>query len=297
MLGKLMKYEWKNTAKIVSIILLVVAGATLVGIVGMVFPIRYIITWENGASVDDVGTNISIGLMTMTAAVAFFICVFSMVGVNYALYGYLSVRFYKTMYTDEGYLTHTLPLRTGEILRGKTIVAVAWAVILNLCVALATGILLGMGAMAFNDVLASVGLTNLSELARAWPELKEELVSQGLVAHAVHFVLAAVITVFVTPFGTLLTIFGGLSIGQLSRKHKLLLGILTTVGLFFLHSVLSQILRVMFNFAAMMARKPTDTAALFYIGTLDAGILTSLIMGSLMYFVTYQILSKKLNLE
>ena len=42
---------------------------------------------------------------------------------------YLTMRFYKTMYSNQGYLTHTLPLSTTAILNTKILTAVLWLVI------------------------------------------------------------------------------------------------------------------------------------------------------------------------
>lgn len=291
MLGKLMKYEWKSTAKIVSIILLVVAGVTLLGAVGIILPSRYLMA--HGENIYRGGDIVAV-FMAMSAMMTFFIYVFSLGGVNYVLYGYQSVRFYKTMYTDEGYLTHTLPMKPGEVLLGKTLVAAAWSVILNLCVILSMVVLFGIGMAVSRDALEYMGIPELSEIIS---EVREALVSEGYLTEAIHFILAVVGTVFLTPIGTLLMIFGGLSIGQLSRKHKLLFGILSIVGILFVNSILSQIFRVLFTLAAMASMNPETVAFMGYIGALDSGFLTALIMGGLMYFVTYLILSKKLNLE
>ena len=203
MLGKLMKYEWKQTSKIVLIMLLVVVGVTLLGVAGIVIPIRYLVAQEAMRDIDVIPIFLS-----MTVMLTFFLYVFSLVGVNYVLYGYQGVRFYKTMYTEQGYLTHTLPLMPGQILLGKTVVAVAWSVIMNLCVVLSVVVLVGASLFAFGDMFAYMGLPDLPQMIN---ETKNELIRQGYMSQVVHIILSMTLTLFLTPFGVLSILFGSLS--------------------------------------------------------------------------------------
>ena len=67
--------------------------------------------------------------------------------------------------------------------------------------------------------------------------------------------------------------------------------------MFFVNSIVSQLFRFLFTITALVSENIETIAALGYTSTFDASILTALFMGGLMYFITYLILSKKLNLE
>ena len=231
--------------------------------------------------------------MMMTAMMMFFIYVFSLVGVTYTMTGYQGVHFYKTMYTDEGYLTHTLPVTPNQILLSKTLVAGCWQAIINLCVVGSWIILVMIMLFSFTDIMPEMGLP---ELDRMYSELRAEIIRQNMTPQAIHMILSAIAAVIISPFGLILTIFGGLTIGQLSGKYKLLLGILAFVGLLFVQSILGQVLRFMFTIAAFAATSVDDYALSSFAGTMDANVITSLLFGGIMYFVSYQILSKNLNL-
>ena len=99
MLGKLLKHEWKEISvipcvlSVVLLVLSVISGFSFLGI-------------REGAA--DVSR-----FMTIMLWLLFY---FALIAVSLGITIYLAVHFYKTMYTDEGYLTHTLPVSGRELL-------------------------------------------------------------------------------------------------------------------------------------------------------------------------------------
>lgn len=104
MLGKLLKHEWKEISvipcvlSVVLLVLSVISGFSFLGI-------------REGAA--DVSR-----FMTIMLWLLFY---FALIAVSLGITIYLAVHFYKTMYTDEGYLTHTLPVSGRELLWSKLI--------------------------------------------------------------------------------------------------------------------------------------------------------------------------------
>lgn len=98
MLGKLLKHEWKEISvipcvlSVVLLVLSVISGFSFLGI-------------REGAA--DVSR-----FMTIMLWLLFY---FALIAVSLGITIYLAVHFYKTMYTDEGYLTHTLPVSGREL--------------------------------------------------------------------------------------------------------------------------------------------------------------------------------------
>ena len=110
MLGKLLKHEWREIWKIPAIllgILLVVsvfAGSTFFAPV-----------WDSELS--------GLGILAMLVWMLYY---FAIIGVSIGVTLYLAIHFYKTMFTDEGYLTHTLPVTSHELLLSKILPMMAW---------------------------------------------------------------------------------------------------------------------------------------------------------------------------
>lgn len=112
MLGKLFKYEFKNTYKLMFIIYGVMAFVTILGCIAMY-----------GDS-DPAGTENQLQEIFFTAAMVFYVLgVFALFVVSYV---YMCVHFYKTMYSDQGYLTHTLPVGQMSIFNVKLLVSLCW---------------------------------------------------------------------------------------------------------------------------------------------------------------------------
>lgn len=102
MLGKLIKYEFKATARI----FLPLLGALLA--VSAVTRLLLGLNWQTPHVI-----SVALSIMLMVAA--------------FVMTLILTVqRFYKNFMTDEGYLTFTLPVNTGRLIWSKLVVAVVW---------------------------------------------------------------------------------------------------------------------------------------------------------------------------
>ena len=109
MLGKLIKHEWKSTYKMGCLMLVVIALITVFGWLAFQTPM-----WKSLSRND-----FSFGWLDIFGFLTLMMYVLLLVGVNFGILIYLGVRFYKTMYTDEGYLTHTLPVESTSCLSAR----------------------------------------------------------------------------------------------------------------------------------------------------------------------------------
>lgn len=117
MLGKLFAREMRALAKpaVIMLAVMVVAGVVGIGCIEATdavsraagFASRYV----NEASA---ASNLTV-VLVMAALFCGFLVWASLV----ALYVFIAARFYRTMFTDEGYLTLTLPVRTGALVAAK----------------------------------------------------------------------------------------------------------------------------------------------------------------------------------
>lgn len=115
MLGKLIAYEFRGVWKPALIILVIMAVAGVAG--SMSLATADALTDNYSYSSSDVTTDLSI-VLTLFTLFAGFIVWAGVVG----LFIVTVVRFYRTMFTDEGYLTLTLPVSTAALVMAKYLV-------------------------------------------------------------------------------------------------------------------------------------------------------------------------------
>ena len=186
MLGKLLKYEWKGTYKIVLILLLVLLGATLFASLGLVGLVKYM----SGSSADggEMGAVFATMFLFMTIGIYFV----SVIGISYTLQIYQGVHFYKTMYTDEGYLTHTLPVTANQILFSKTLMAGCWNLIVWFAMGISMVILMASLMFGLAEGMPDIRISDFREV---FTEMKRELMESGTMFQIVHLVFSMIFAV------------------------------------------------------------------------------------------------------
>ena len=268
MLGKLLKHEWKEISvipcvlSVVLLILSVISGFSFLGI-------------REGAA--DVSR-----FMTIMLWLLFY---FALIAVSLGITIYLAVHFYKTMYTDEGYLTHTLPVSGRELLWSKLIPMAAWSLLTMLVVALAVLIFGGMGMLfAGREGIVAVIWEEIHELIRQM----QLMGGSSLTAFIISMVYIMIVGIFNGP----MMLAASIAIGQLVGKHRILGSIGAYFGIMTVFQIVSQVVffSIMIGFEGDNPL-PLLTGMYFGIGTV------SLVVTVLLYFVTEYLVTKKLNLE
>lgn len=143
---------------------------------------------------------------------------------------YLCWRFYYTMYSAQGYLTHTLPVKTSWILNCKILVSAGF--FLTACVVCMVSIAI-TGAVATGEgagVVMDVAKLTVKEGAKTFH------------MHQAMFVIFILAVVCLAVFNYLLMFFAGSSIGQLSKRSKGAAGIAAGIGLYYASQVVTVIL-------------------------------------------------------
>lgn len=289
MLKKLIKHEWKSTSKIGVVLLLVIAGMTLFGTLGVVLPVNYIQS-HRLADGDEMATY----LLTMTIFMSVVLYIITFVGVTYGMTIYQGVHFYKTMYSEEGYLTHTLPVTPRQLLVSKTLVAGIWYLLVGLGIILSIGILLGTLFVSLIDFDTVRQMRMMESEMREMLQSLRASTSYALIHAAIYIIMAVIIT----PFSTMMMLFGSLTVGQLSRKYRAFIGILVYIGVVFVNSILGNIIRGVFSVLGMLAEDNSGLASfLITFGPYDTILLLNAGLAVAFYFISQYILKKKLNLE
>lgn len=271
MLKKLFIHEWKDSWRLVAIVNLVVLGIALIGTV----------LFRSGAW-EQAGTNEYIA-MTVSLYMTFYVISICSLGLIVSVYFYL--RFYHNLYTDQGYLMHTLPVTQHELIWSKALVAFLWEVI--------SLVVLGVALVAVVDsCVASVGTNLWAELA----ELVEELdINGGFVINIIEYLVLMLLSVFMSIFMG----YAAVSIGQLFKKNRLLGACGVYIGLYMLMQSLVSYVGVVFSLLDVdtleiirrMSEKNFRIVVLLIMIIVVGGVATAF------YFITHNIMKNKLNLE
>jgi len=275
MLRKLMKHEWKSIGKIPVIMLIILFVSTILAGLTFVYPI-----WESEA-LDGMGFLVILVWLLYYGI---------LIGVSAGISIYLAVHFYKTMYTDEGYLTHTLPVTPRQLLVSKLLPMAGWIYIMSIAMVVSM-LLFAFMAVMFIRPDGMTTMQILAEIKEVFAELGAMLSEQG----GIGFLLSMLLMVVTSGFSGAAMMIGSVTIGQLVSKHK----ILGSIGAYFaINSIASTV--------SMLAMMPTmiGTAGKEVISPYDiltpTYAVTSIIMiviAVVLFFVSELILRKKLNLD
>lgn len=288
MLGKLLKYEWKSTWKVGVMLLLGLLLVSFFGWFSFQAPV-----WQS------MSDNVYYGgptLWDLMSVGVLLLYVFMLIGINYGIMIYIGVHFYKTMYTDEGYLTHTLPVSKHEILVSKILIGGLWMLLIAIGVFLSV---MGLMSSMFGAILPDgYGWREFWEEMQPYmgyaDEMFRDTFGMGMTG---YFVLLSVVSV-VQPFCTITILFGAISIGQLFTKHRVLMAIVSYVGIMIVANMLSSMVQSAFSIN-QMARNLTDNVLLgrYMNVSMYFSIFLSLVEAVILYIVSHHITSKKLNME
>ncbi|MCR4806815.1 MAG: hypothetical protein K5857_03990 [Lachnospiraceae bacterium] len=282
MLGKLIAYEWKATWKLMVILNAVVI--VLSGL-GVMF-----------ASVEGLGDMIgrtSMGsawmfIMFFSFLMVYILGIFAL-SIGTTIYFY--VRFYRNIYTDQGYLMHTLPVTEHELILSKAIVAFIWRMIGVVITSVGVGSIL---VVLFGKIDDLSGWPT-----RVYREYVEE-VYDGNSAYFFTYIILMLLCGLVSVVHSIFMGYAAISIGQLASKNKVLASIGAYFGIMIIVGMISNTLSQTFFFSASvfddMKYTPGRMGAISIGSTLAMCILsTALAVGG--YFITHYMMKKKLNLE
>ena len=163
MLGKLLKYDLKAVGKywwIVMVVMLGLFGTAGISFGGFQFILN--ILAEIGIGVSDevlvLALSIATGITEFFLIATFSISLMGIGGCFIAVAILIYVRYFKHLFTDEGYLTFTLPVSRAQIFNAKVINAVIWVML--------TGVVTLIGAfimMMFISV-GSIGILSVDSI-------------------------------------------------------------------------------------------------------------------------------------
>ena len=272
MVKKLLKYEFKSMIRVPlllwGIVLLIACTVKILSLVktdSIAFDIIY------GSDIFFLGVG-CISLITVTTVL-------------------IIVRFYKNLYSSEGYLSFTLPVSEHQHIFVKTFVS----------------FVLLVGGMLVCCASALIAANDEFYLLFFDPLFKNisELIAECGTTNFVFYVIESILAFIVSVISGILVFYACLSIGQLARRRKVLLSIGVYAGLYTLAQIIMTLFIVIMVVISMSNPDfineidewlKNNSAASIHIGLCSAFVVSAVGV-VLFYLATYLPMKKKLNLE
>ena len=127
-------------------------------------------------------------------------------------------------------------------------------------------------------------------------ELSElpKMVSADVISGIANMGVILIIMLLVTPFCTMMMLFGAITLGQLFTKYRALMAIVCYIGTGIVNGIIAFVIQIPVNMSMMTARYDPMK---YYYNTYIISIILSLCMGVLFYFLSHMILTKKFDIE
>ena len=279
MLGKLIKYEFKTVNRLMIPLHLGLIGITIIG--------RFYIQMALSRRADSIWTGFADASLMMFYIIA-------LIAIALVTSIYLSIiRFRKNLFTDEGYLMHTLPVSVHEQIWGKLIVTTVWGTIDMVL------ILLSVLVMFLNqDMIAAI----FDEVPTLFYSFRYDVGVSPVVA-----VLVWIPILLIAEMAAALIYYMCITIGHSFHTHKILYSVGIYVGVNIFSNVVTWILALIagtssggFLFPGLSVMNlfltNLDGAGMFWLST-GITLITALVQGGVCYLLTAYFMKNRLNLE
>ena len=298
MLGKLLKYDFKSVWRVWWIAAVSALGASVIGSFALRFFLS-LIEVQDPAILE----NREISFAYVASLILFIFSVLAIIASVFVMEILVYFRFYKHFFSDEGYLTFTLPVSRKNLLLSKTLNAIIWSVIHAVLLVICALIFMlvapnpGPGDGFFNPVLFHW----IKEIVSL---MFESLFEMFGVAWVLAFGFVGLVILFGVAVFSIGLVHFCITLGAvIAKKYKLL----AAIGAYYLiNSVISfacQMLVTLFTlfmggrFVLLLLEITTMGEGCFVILLmLSLVACVTLALASVIYFWTLGALERKLNL-
>ena len=294
MLGKLLKYEVKYSMKLLLPLNLVLILLGFLASFSLNNAVSSLTGTINGSNIYVTSSQIDTisSIQRLTLYFIFLTYILAVVLVGIVTVFSLVRRFYKNFFTDEGYLTFTLPVKASTLFLTKIINTFIWFTLYSVCAVTSVIIL----------ILNQVTLDNI------WKSFIVVFESFATYVNIHPFVLGLILLVslFLSSLGYILLLYTCFSLGYTLTKRKLAMSILFYIGVNLLINWISSLLN-----AVVFMRESSSAFTYIFLTSFfsgftndNANIITmliqigvSLLQCCICYFISHYCITKKLNLE
>lgn len=278
MFRKLLKHEWKSTGPLLGFLSL---GALGIGVVGAVV-LRVLIAYGEKPVESDSALTLMIPMLGLTLL----LLILGLIAYGIGTEIYLLIRFYKNKFTDEGYLTFTLPVNSQQIFLSSLVYILIWQVISIVTTLAAVVIAITFGT-AQTGLVNTEAFTVMGEIGEVFIELFRTVGSEE------YLVLTELKELFKWLAGILL-MMTSVTVGAIITKR---LKLLVAVGIYYGANMVIGMITGFISIFSMLA--PTVWGISQQM-TLITGVVIELLLqiGLALggYFLSTYLMRKKLNL-
>ena len=291
MLGKLLKYDMRSVGRFWWIAMLTMIGASFSAALSLRFYLEMMMSEMYWASSNDfwiaLGMTVSY-IIFLISVIAIGVCIMFVAVLIY-------VRYYKHLFTDEGYLTFTLPVSRKQIFFSKLVNAGFWMM-------LSEAVLLICGLIIFVIAMPSYGkgILAIDTFKTILTGIFDDFCDRG-----VWIIVQGILSVLSVIASTMLSvgvIYFCITIGAtVAKRAKIIVG----VGAFYLINTISRIFATVFGaipiiWIVMALLLFSETNVHLFNGATSVMMLMFLAIQSLLaaffHCLTLNILERKLNL-
>ena len=285
MFGKCLKYEFRATKRQLVPLFIALLGVGLLGGIFMAFWIRSLTS----------GIESAFSALGGLFSVLLFLGLFGlMIAVEVVVFVMIIRRFYTSFFTDEGYLSFTLPVTMTQHIFSKFVVAAVWQVVSAVVALVAVGLvllgaLIGVGSSgeALDAITStSEGLTITLEEIGSMFNIGSAFMPTVTVLYALIIIVGVASYVFLLYFS--------ISLGcMLAKKHRVLAGILSYYIVSGIFSMISSCLQTVLQVVSLS----NESLGTRLIGQRAIALVITIVQLIVCYIGTKWILTKKLNLD
>lgn len=270
MLRKLIKYDLKSMSRLLIIIHVFLLLAAVA--VRVFFTERFnLVHIEGGAYL----------------ALAFILFSLFASGVSLATEILIAIRFYKNLFSNEGYLTHTLPATRGQHLAAKTVAGGLW--------------------LFLDQVLLFVSLFFViatSDVVDLYWENKDAFLTElglaGMNLPAAKIILFILLFSLINAVSSAIMIYASIVVGQRFQSHPVLGAVVSYLGISTIFAIISVAILSVFGFFSFVFEESEAmagvNAANHVVSTLNISMVLSLAAAVILYIITQILMRKKLDL-
>lgn len=198
------------------------------------------------------------------------------------------MRFYKNLYTAEGYLSFTLPVTPTQHIFVKTATAMLFDMV-SFALAIISFVIVSLGDLGY-------------EISEAIKYLFR-IYFERLKVHGGFYIAEVVLFIFVGSILSLFVFYTCITIGQLAKKNRVAAAVGVYFGLYFIEQIIGTIFVIAVTLVSeqewwidFLEKVMKEIKTYIHIGIVGYTLLLA-IVGTGFFFINRRIMRKKLNLE
>lgn len=269
MVKKLFKHEFSAWCRILPIVYFIFIVASIMGRILQMFEsdaVAYDILFASTMVIYVIGLIVCIGFPTV-----------------FGIY-----RFYKNLFSNEGYLSFTLPVKASSHILVKLLTAITFDII-SFVIVIASALIMLSGE-AMTEVINAINYLYAQ-------------IPEAVINHIPIFIIEFIIIVIASELSRYLLYYTCICVGQLFNKNR----VLASVGAYFVYYLISQLIGTFISIIYAISSTSSDNM-LYVINTVDdliayvhvimwIGIILSAVIAEIMFLLSHHIMKKRLNLE